>query len=42
MLWHAITEPQRREPRGDAGVTLNGQTVFVADGTTSNRDRWRT
>jgi hypothetical protein len=42
MLWHAFTGPQRRQPRGEAGVALNGQPAFATGGTTLTRDRWRT
>lgn len=41
MLWHAITEPQRHTPRGEAGVTADGQPVFATDSSTSTRHRWR-
>lgn len=42
MLWHASTEPQRRQPCGEAGVAIIGQPAFATGSDTLHPGRWRT
>ena len=41
-MWYATSEPQRRRPRGGAGVAGIGQPVPVSGSDLPNPYRWRT